>query len=74
MDCGEARPIFLEFDHVRGEKVLEIGSMIHHGWALDSIKEEIEKCEVRCCMCHKLVTAKRSGYWETYNKILAGIA
>ncbi len=53
IDCGEADPVVLEFDHVRGEKTSEIGTMLRNGWALRRIMAETEKCEVRCANCHR---------------------
>ncbi len=51
-DCGEHDPIVLEFDHVRGEKLLTIAdARSSRSWA--SIMEEIEKCEVVCANCHR---------------------
>lgn len=58
VDCDESDPIVLEFDHVRGEKFAAISSMVGQGFPLDRIKEEIEKCEVRCSNCHRRRTAK----------------
>ncbi|ACH62177.1 hypothetical protein MYRNA_210 [Mycobacterium phage Myrna] len=65
VDCGETDPIVLEFDHVRGEKVRAISSMLGNGGSLDRLKEEIAKCDVRCANCHARVTARRNGrYWK----------
>lgn len=66
VDCGETEPIFLEFDHIGDDKVLEVGSMVHTGWALGSIRAEIAKCEVRCLKCHKIKTAMRAGWYDEY--------
>lgn len=71
VDCGEIEPLFLEFDHIDGEKVLEVGTMVHCGWSLEKIEAEIKKCEVRCVKCHKLQTAKRSGWYEKYQAMLS---
>lgn len=62
VDCGEADPIVLEFDHRdRATKNHTISQMIHKfGW--EKILEEIEKCDVRCSNCHKKVTAKQFGW------------
>ena len=61
VDCGETRVACLEFDHVRGEKKDKISTVINYGWK--ALKEEIEKCEVRCANCHAVVTAKRAKWW-----------
>jgi hypothetical protein len=58
VDCGEADPVVLEFDHVRGKKVLEISKMKR--WVSRSrLEEEINKCDVRCANCHRRVTHRR---------------
>lgn len=61
VDCGETRVACLEFDHVRGEKVDKISSIINRGW--DALLTEIDKCEVRCANCHAVATANRAGWW-----------
>ncbi|WP_142386982.1 hypothetical protein [Mycobacterium hubeiense] len=59
VDCGEDDPVVLEFDHVTGIKLRDVGSMARAGWNLDAIRAEIDKCEVRCANCHRRVTARR---------------
>ena len=59
IDCGEADPIVLEFDHVRGEKVEDVSRMVASGRSWAKIEAEIAKCEVRCANCHRRVTNAR---------------
>lgn len=59
VDCGNKNPIVLEFDHVRGEKIKDVGVLKSSSCSLKSIDEEIAKCEVRCANCHRIVTHKR---------------
>ena len=59
VDCGESDIRTLEFDHVRGTKEFNIGSM--SGYSLEKIIKEIEKCEVRCANCHRKATYDRMG-------------
>ncbi|WNM73006.1 HNH endonuclease [Streptomyces phage Persimmon] len=63
VDCGEADPIVLEFDHLpEFEKSFEIGRAVTSStmsWA--KVLTEIDKCEVVCCNCHRRRTAKRKG-------------
>ncbi|MEI7810519.1 MAG: hypothetical protein WCI41_03115 [bacterium] len=60
VDCGETDVAVLEFDHNRDKyvKVKAVSSLIRSRCSLDKIKEEIEKCEVRCANCHRRKTAK----------------
>ena len=62
VDCGETDPVLLEFDHVRGVKRGPVCNLIYRGCSWETIAAEIEKCEVRCCKCHRLKTAKQFGY------------
>jgi len=62
VDCGETNPVLLEFDHVRGRKLNVICKLIRRGFAWDKIEAEIAKCDVRCCRCHRLKTAKQFDY------------
>jgi hypothetical protein len=64
-DCGEYDPLVLTFDHVRGNKKMNISQMINQGYVLDVLKEEIDKCEVVCNNCHLRREKKRRGtkYW-----------
>lgn len=58
-DCGNSDKRVLEFDHVRGIKIGHISHAIKNAWSLDKLKLEIEKCEIRCCNCHRIVTINR---------------
>ena len=62
VDCGEANPVVLEFDHVRGEKVNAVSNMVRRQFSLAAIDAEIAKCEVRCANCHKIRTAETEGW------------
>ena len=53
VDCGEADPVVLEFDHVRGKKRYLISSLIKVGYSLQTLQNEIEKCDVVCANCHR---------------------
>jgi hypothetical protein len=62
VDCGEDNLVVLEFDHVRGRKIESVCNMIKQGYGWAKIFAEIQKCEVRCCKCHRIKTAKQFGY------------
>ena len=71
VDCGIKNVKVLEFDHVRGRKVNGVGTMIQDNYGWDSIKKEIDKCEVRCRNCHRLKTFKQFNWHkdiEAFNK------
>ena len=58
-DCGNTfHPVAMEFDHVRGEKLFELGNGVHH--TIEEIKAEMEKCEVVCSNCHRIRTWERA--------------
>ena len=59
VDCGNNNIIVLEFDHVRGEKLGNISKIVSTGRSLRFLLREIEKCEVRCANCHRIVTHRR---------------
>lgn len=63
VDCGESDPLVLEFDHIRDKKDA-VSRLVATGCSLDRIKEEIEKCEVRCCNCHRRKTIKQLGWYQ----------
>lgn len=56
IDCGYKDIRALEFDHVRGSKKSGVKNMCGHTASIKSIKDEIKKCEVRCCNCHRIKT------------------
>jgi hypothetical protein len=64
VDCGESDFVVLEFDHVKGQKLNNVSNMIGTGAPLDDLKQEIEKCEVRCANCHRRKTAKQFGWYK----------
>lgn len=64
MDCGEDEIVVLDFDHVRGTKRLHVSRLVAAGYSLKTVKEEIEKCEVRCANCHRKKTAGQLGSYR----------
>ena len=59
VDCGNSDARVLEFDHVRGKKLYHVSYMVQKAYKLDLIKEELSKCEIRCCNCHRIITHQR---------------
>lgn len=60
VDCDVQYPSYvMDFDHVRGEKLFDIGhSAINRG--LKATLAEIAKCEVVCANCHRERSHRRS--------------
>ncbi|MCA1836724.1 MAG: hypothetical protein LC721_10535 [Actinobacteria bacterium] len=57
VDCGEADPVVLEFDHLRDKSFEVTQGLEWRSW--QRILNEIEKCDVVCANCHRRRTAKR---------------
>jgi hypothetical protein len=66
--CGEKNPLFLDFDHNEGEeKVGTITFLVGQRYPWEVILNEIKKCTVRCCKCHRIKTAKDFN-WISFSK------
>jgi lysozyme family protein len=56
VDCGEADPIVLDFDHREPkEKSFSISNIATRGGgaSIKTLEAEIGKCDVRCSNCHR---------------------
>lgn len=63
--CGEKDPVVLDFDHTdRKKKFASVSYMISKGYSISRVKEEINKCEIRCANCHRKKTAKELGWYK----------
>lgn len=58
VDCGEKDIVVLEFDHL-SDKDQSVTRLMHQGASIARIQKEIDKCEVRCCNCHRRITYQR---------------
>jgi hypothetical protein len=59
-DCGDSYPHYvMQFDHVRGEKLGDVSTMVTSGCSLKRIQTEIAKCELVCANCHAKRTYQR---------------
>jgi hypothetical protein len=73
IDCGEDDIVVLEFDHRDSKtKITEVPKMMNSTYSLDKLKEEIDKCDIRCANCHNRKTIERLGgsyrtRWKTNN-------
>lgn len=66
VDCGEADPIVLDFDHITGDKKINVADALNKGkYGIKKLAAEVEKCVVRCANCHRRKTAKAHGFWKT---------
>jgi L-lysine 2,3-aminomutase len=65
--CGESNPIVLEFDHRNTlEKNYAVSQMVGKGYALEAIKEEVDKCDILCVYCHRIKTAKDQRWYSKW--------
>lgn len=62
-DCENNDFRVLEFDHVLGDKSYNISKKIE-GSLLETLQEELDKCEIVCANCHRIRTAERDGYYK----------
>jgi hypothetical protein len=61
VECGEADPVVLEFDHI-GDKTASISVMLSQTATRKAVDAEIAQCEVVCTNCHRRRTATRAGW------------
>jgi len=66
VDCGESDPTVLQLDHVRGEKYQNVSVMVGGRTTIKTIKQEMEKCVVRCANCHAKKTAREGNWYKGY--------
>jgi len=57
VDCGDARLVVLEFDHV-GPKSANVIELARRGSSLERLEAEISQCEIRCASCHRRRTRR----------------
>jgi len=62
VDCGIDDWRVLEFDHVRGEKYKHVSALIAYN--IQTLIDEIVKCDVRCANCHRIKTYQRADHWR----------
>ena len=66
VDCGEADPIVLEFDHIEQDnKLSTVCDLTRNGCSIEKIQTEISKCDVRCANCHRRRTAVQMDWYKS---------
>lgn len=63
VDCGEANPLYLDPDHVRGKKRCNISDLVRAPSSVDTLQKELAKCDIRCVKCHRRRTAIQQNWW-----------
>ena len=54
-DCGGEWPYYvMHFDHVRGKKKFNISNARRNLMSIETLREEMAKCDVVCANCHAL--------------------
>lgn len=64
IECGESNPIVLEFDHVNGTKTRAVSDLSRLGYSVESIRKEIDKCQVLCANRHRIKTHEELGWFK----------
>jgi len=56
MDCGKSfHPRCMEFHHREPHtKKSEVGKILRDGYSMQTIMNEISKCDLLCVICHKM--------------------
>lgn len=66
-DCGNSDSRVLEFDHLHSKKN-GVPLLVKHGYCWDTIRKEIDKCEIVCCNCHRIRTLERMKSYRNENR------
>lgn len=63
LDCKLTFPWHvMDFDHVRGKKIANVGRMARQTVTEQKLRAEIAKCDVVCANCHRLRTYSRTSH------------
>lgn len=56
MKCGASHPAVIEFHHRDpNKKEFSIGEVHHRTQSISRLKKEIDKCDIYCSNCHKIL-------------------
>ena len=65
VDCGETDILLLEFDHIDPDQKFDsVTVMVADGFRWSKIEEEINKCVIRCLICHRKRTANQQNNYR----------
>jgi hypothetical protein len=65
VDCGNKDWRVFHFDHIDPDvKSYNVSTLATSSYGLQTLQEEVEKCEIRCANCHMIKTGKQFGYWN----------
>ena len=63
LDCGVTDIRVLEFDHrEQATKIADVASLARGGYSLERVKAEVDRCDVRCAICHRVRTHQQRGW------------
>ena len=69
--CDEPDVLVLEFDHIKGKKLFNVGKAhMDSKMTIAKLKKELAKCQVLCGNCHKRKTAQEQSTWR-YQKAVS---
>ena len=58
--CGyNEHGVALQFDHLGRDKKNSVSNLIRSDYAWETIKKEMDKCQILCSNCHAVVTQER---------------
>lgn len=61
-DCQTTDPRVLEFDHLRDKSFNVSRAVSGSTRSWETIKKEIDKCDIVCANCHRIRTQERGDY------------
>ena len=64
----------LDFDHVRGVKIMGVAELLAGVYPLATLKAEVSKCDVRCANCHRRKTLRDQASYRWLSKTSLKVA
>ena len=62
VDCNISDWRVLDYDHKPDSgKLFNVAQAVEMGHSIERIDAEIQKCELRCANCHRIITLSRAG-------------